>query len=147
MNIGFTDQKTRGCYDVLLGKIGFQYVSNIFDGGLYVYNRDNASFTEIFDYFLKRKYVRIIRNKKIDACICLLHNPFFANLCEYIENNADKIPKRKLKLLKEKMFSYLADDAQKGAIQIPNLVGKAFMEKNRCYERSKEIIQLIDKVI
>ena len=147
MNIRFPSEKTNNCYDVLLAKIGFKYTSNVYDGSVYVCNCDNANFFEILTYFLEAKSINIFRPQKIDACICLLHNPFFTDLCDYIEANAYNMPKRQLRLLRRKMFKYLADDTHKEAIHLPNLIGRTFMQDHNCYSRSKEILRLIDTII
>lgn len=149
LSVGFSDKKIDdNYYEILLPHIGFHYCNDYFDGRIYVYKDDSVNFDTIIDYFMSRRNFtagvgKIRFSKKNDAFLCLLINPYFDELIDYVKNNANTCNKRFLKFLKKQIFRRLSDEQLMRSFQISYVEGAEFYNKHYCYQKSKEILIIL----
>lgn len=160
MNIGFIESldfnisetnNNLEVYAPLLPKICGSYGKDYFNGFLYVYKEETVDFDDLLQYFLKAKLsllnIGSFRfNKKFDSCISLLINPYFDEFCDYIEKNIHEIGKKRIAFLKKQVFEQLADETFKIMMNDYNLTGSEFYKQHKCFEQSKKILELFDRL-
>lgn len=153
LQVEFTDKRIDdNCFDILLTKIAFSRCNNIFDGEIYVHKDVKIDFDAVIGYLqLKsRKLINIgnIRfNKKIDACLCLLVNPYFDKTVEYIKIKSNELSVCFLKMLKKQIFSYLVDELTVQIFSYPDVEGADFYKNHNCFNVSNEVLEIINKKI
>lgn len=142
----FIDEKGIEYYTTILRnkRIFHKYVEDIFNGGLYVYKNSSITFDELIEYFVNYRLFLANRGKTFDACLCLLAYPYFDELCDYVKLNHHKINKKNLRVLKKEIFEDFGDDLSQQMVSVcPQALGSNFYLEHNCYEKSKEILNLL----
>lgn len=143
MNIGFVNEKKQNCFEVFLQGRTAKYVNDYFDGKLYVFKDDSVGFAELIKYFTNYRFSLFTRTKIIDACICLLVNPYFDELCNYIKSNFLHMKKKNLSVLEKEVFEKLSNETFKLMMCNYEIEGSRFYIEHNCYEESKKLLLLL----
>lgn len=118
---------------------------------LFVVSLEAVTFEDLINYISKKYRVRLLNFKlseSVDAAISLLVNPYFEELCKYVEANINYMERKFLRFLKKEIFAFfitttygmfndwMTDNGLENEVNNKNVV-----------QRSKEIIGLIDSNI
>ncbi len=148
-NVGFSNNKINENYFDILLPIGAYYCKDYFNGRIYVFKKENISFEEIINYLLLNSNLfinigNLRTNKEIDALLCLLVNPFFDNFVEYLKSNRLHCPNRLMLIFKNQILNYLASDLTYKIYQNEYMEGAKFYNEHLCYQKSNEILSLLN---
>ena len=148
LDVGFSDKKINDNYFEVLLPLD-NYCKNYFDGFLYVYKSEAVTFEIIINYLLAKRprllnIGKIRFNKRVDALLCLLVNPYFDYTVDYLKNNHNELPNCFLKMLKKQVFKYLADEITMKINQVSYVDGSQFYNEHQCFQKSKEILSLLN---
>ena len=141
MFFDFVDYKSDITYETLLAKISFPFCDNP-DGRLYTVIKHNEIEPKKIVAKLIDKLTPFIFVRKNVIILNLLVNPFFEELCSYL-NEKPNIGNSKVVLLKKYIFSYLSDERTKTMYSDLKIEGAQIYREKNMYEQSKEILQRI----
>lgn len=164
MRWGFKYTEDDNCYHVYLMnsriilKYARFYEGNYQDCCLYAYKQNDVTFEELINYFLKHDFFTpmyyLFKTSAIDSCMALLAFPYFDELYQFVKDNYTIIDRIHLKMLKKIIFEGFASDIHhkfnvdlsSGSWHLdPSFsLFLNFYFEHQYYEKSKEIIALID---
>lgn len=121
---------------------------------LYVIVYDAITFNELIDFVLQHYKTRIFRFKlseSLDGAISLLVNPYFDELCDYMQENCKNLHKKFLKFIKREIFDFFVTPK---FMLISNWLSENGLKSElgdigdqKLSKRSAEIIALIDNYV
>ena len=148
MKLFFSDVKKETSHEILLPKLCFKYVKDIFDGKLYTNiitdKKDNLEIATDLINCLNP----LIVTKKSAIILNLLVNPYFDELC-YLVTNGKILSQWRLKILEKHVFKYLSSDLvykSYSSFQDNAVEGSKFYKDKNIYNVSKSIIDMFERI-